>query len=161
MICIHIMLPGGYLPPDGAGSYLAGRRYRLAQPDDTGWQVSSTMDVQLSLEAVQKAVGNYGVPEVFNTCRGSRFTGLAFAGLHKQHGIRISTDGKGYWLDKVFVERLWRTIKYKEVYPRDCDSVSRAGASREGHNTRRPHSRLDRMTPGCVYFKQLPQLMAA
>jgi len=119
------------------------------------------MDVPSSLEAVQKAVGNYGVPKVFTNCQGGRFAGLAFAGLHKQHGIRISTDGKGYWLDKVFAERLWRIIKNKEVYPRDRDSVSRAVASREGHNTRRPHSRLDRMTPGCVCFKQLPQLMAA
>jgi len=129
------------------------------------FRVSITMDVQFSLDAVQEAIDRYGIPGIFNTDQGSQFTSLAFTELLKAHSIRISMDGKGCWRDNVFVERLWRTIKYEEVYLRAYESVSQAKASLarylEFYNTRRPHSRLDRMTPDSVYFNQRPQLMAA
>jgi len=129
------------------------------------WRISITMDVQFCLDAVQEAIDRYGVPEVFNTDQGSQFTSLAFTDLLKRHDIRISMDGKGCWRDNVFVERLWRTIKYEEVYLRAYESVSQAKASLgrylEFYNARRPHSRLDRMTPDSIYFNQRPLQMAA
>jgi putative transposase len=129
------------------------------------WRVSITMDVQFCLDAVQEAIDQYGVPEIFNTDQGSQFTSLAFTELLKEHGIRISMDGKGCWRDNVFVERLWRTIKYEEVYLRAYESVSQAKASLgrylDFYNTRRPHSRLDRRTPDSVYFNEPPLLLAA
>jgi len=129
------------------------------------WRVSITMDVQFCLDAVQEAIDQYGTPEIFNTDQGSQFTSLAFTDLLKSHGIRISMDGKGCWRDNVFVERLWRTIKYEEVYLRAYDTVTQAKASLgrylDFYNARRPHSRLDRMTPDTIYFNELPQLMAA
>jgi len=129
------------------------------------WRVSITMDVLFCLDAVQEAIDRYGVPEIFNTDQGSQFTSLAFTELLKAHGIRISMDGKGCWRDNVFVERLWRTIKYEEVYLRAYESVSQARASLgrylDFYNARRPHSRLDRMTPDTIYFNQPQQLLAA
>jgi putative transposase len=129
------------------------------------WRVSITMDVQFCLDAVQEAIDQYGVPEIFNTDQGSQFTSLAFTELLKEHSIRISMDGKGCWRDNVFVERLWRTIKYEEVYLRAYESVSQAKASLgrylDFYNTRRPHSRLDRRTPDSVYFNKPPLLLAA
>ena len=122
------------------------------------WRVSITMDVQFCLDAVQEAIDKYGTLEIFNTDQGSQFTSLAFTDLLKANGIRISMDGKGCWRDNVFVERLWRTIKYEEVYLRAYDTVSQAKASLgrylDFYNTRRPHSRLDRMTPDRVYFNE-------
>lgn len=129
------------------------------------WRVSITMDVQFCLDAVQEAIERYGTPEIFNTDQGSQFTSLAFTGLLKDHGIRISMDGKGCWRDNVFIERLWRTVKYEEVYLRAYDTVSQAKASLgrylDFYNARRPHSRLERMTPDSVYFNELPQDLAA
>ena len=129
------------------------------------WKVSTTMDVHFCLEAVEEAIANYGTPEIMNTDQGSQFTGQAFTGLLKENNIRISMDGKGAWRDNVFVERLWRSVKYEEVYLHAYDSVSstRAGLDRyfRFYNTRRPHSSLDRQTPDQVYFESLPQIMAA
>ncbi len=123
------------------------------------WRVSITMDVQFCLDAVHEAIDRYGAPAIFNTDQGSQFTSLVFTGLLKRHGIRISMDGKGCWRDNVFVERLWRTIKYEEVYLRAYESVSQAKASLgrylDFYNARRPHSRLARMTPDRVYFNEL------
>ena len=123
------------------------------------WRLSITMDVQFCLDTVQEAIDQYGTPEIFNTDQGSQFTSLAFTDLLKENGIRISMDGKGCWRDNVFVERLWRTIKYEEVYLMAYESVSQTGAS-IGHylnfyNSGRPHSRLDRQTPDQVYFNPL------
>jgi putative transposase len=78
------------------------------------WRVSISMDVAFCLEVVEDAIGRYGVPEIFNTDQGSQFTSQAFTGLLKQHGIRISMDGKGCWRDNVFVERLWKSVKYED-----------------------------------------------
>lgn len=129
------------------------------------WRVSISMDTDFCLEAVEEAIESYGTPEIFNTDQGSQFTSAAFTGLLQQHGIRISMDGTGCWRDNVFVERLWKSVKYEEVYLHAYESVSqaKAGIGRyfEFYNTRRPHSSLDRMTPDQFYFNALPQPKAA
>ena len=129
------------------------------------WKVSTIMDTHFCLEAVEEAMANYGTPEIMNTDQGSQFTSQAFTGLLKENEIRISMDGKGAWRDNVFVERLWRSVKYEEVYLHAYDSVSsaRAGLDRyfRFYSGRRPHSSLDRQTPDQVYFESLPQILAA
>ena len=128
------------------------------------WRVSISMDTEFCVEAVDAAVAKYGVPEIFNTDQGSQFTSAAFTSLLHGHGIRISMDGKGCWRDNVFVERLWRSIKYEEVYLHAYETVSaaRAGIGRyiEFFNTRRPHSSLAARTPDVVYFESLSGLQA-
>jgi len=129
------------------------------------WNVSITMDAHFCLDAVEEAIDHYGTPEIMNTDQGSQFTSQAFTGLMKRHEIRISMDGKGSWRDNIFIERLWRTVKYEDVYLRAYDSASsvRAGLTRyfNFYNGRRPHSSLDGQTPNQVYFKELPQTRAA
>lgn len=92
------------------------------------WRVSISLTTDFCLEAVEEALAKYGRPEMFNTDPGCQFTSSEFTGLLKEHGIAISMDGKGCWRDNVFVERLWKTIKYEEVYLRAYDSVSEAKA---------------------------------
>ena len=130
------------------------------------WRVSITMETSFCIDAVEEALHRYGEPAIFNTDQGSQFTSEAFTGLLKQHGIAISMDGKGCWRDNVFVERLWKSVKYEEVYLRAYDSVSHAkqsiGKYFTFYNTRRPHSSLARKTPDQVYFNQpLPMPKAA
>lgn len=129
------------------------------------WRVSITMETAFCIEAVEEAIARHGKPEIFNTDQGSQFTSEAFTGLLKQHGIAISMDGKGCWRDNVFIERLWRSVKYEEVYLHAYDSVSHARDSLARYfafyNTRRPHSALDRQTPDKVYFPPLPLPKAA
>ena len=128
-------------------------------------RVSITMEADFCIEAVQEAIARYGTPDIFNTDQGSQFTSSDFTGLLKQHGIRISMDGKGAWRDNVFVERLWKSVKYEEVYLKAYNTVSEArtsiGKYFEFYNRRRPHSSLDRMTPEQFYFNALPQPKAA
>jgi putative transposase len=121
------------------------------------WRLSITLETDFCIEAVEEALARHGKPEIFNTDQGSQFTSIDFTGLLLKHEIKISMDGKGAWRDNVFVERLWRTIKYEEVYLRAYASVPEARASIgryiEGfYNTRRPHSSLDRQTPDEAYF---------
>ncbi|MCA3405505.1 MAG: IS3 family transposase, partial [Roseomonas sp.] len=130
------------------------------------WRLSITFDTGFCVEAVEEALAKYGKPEVFNTDQGSQFTSLAFTELLERHEIAISMDGKGTWRDNVFVERLWRSIKYEEVYLRAYASVSEARASlgrySDGfYNTRRPHSSLDGQTPDEAYFTALPSIPMA
>jgi putative transposase len=129
------------------------------------WKVSITMDVGFCMEAVEEALKRHGVPEIFNTDQGSQFTSEAFTGLLRSHGIAISMDGKGSWKDNVFVERLWKSVKYEEVYLRAYDSVSEArgglGHYFEFYNGRRPHSSLGGMTPEECYNRLLPEPEAA
>lgn len=129
------------------------------------WRVSITMDVHFCVEALEDAIAVHGAPEIMNTDQGSQFTSQAFTGLLKQHDIRISMDGKGSWRDNVFIERLWRAVKYEEVYLHAYDTVSdaRAGIGRyfNLYNQRRPHSSLNRQTPDHVYFSQQPLTLAA
>jgi len=129
------------------------------------WKVSITMDVHFCLEAVEEAIECYGTPEIMNTDQGSQFTSQAFTGLLKEHEIKISMDGKGAWRDNVFIERLWRSVKYEDIYLRAYDSASavRTGLNRyfNFYNSRRPHSSLDGQTPDQVYFNALPKTKAA
>ena len=121
------------------------------------WRVSISLTTDFCLEAVEEALAKYGRPEIFNTDQGSQFTSAEFIDLLKDNGIAISMDGKGCWRDNVFVERLWKSIKYEEVYLHAYDSVSaaRAGIGRYigFYNERRPHRSLDGATPDSVYFK--------
>lgn len=120
------------------------------------WRLSITMDVSFCIEAVEEALARYGCPEILNSDQGSQFTSMAFTKVLKDREIAISMDGKGAWRDNVFVERLWRSIKYEEIYLRGYANVpeARAGIGRyiTFYNTKRPHSSLDRKTPDQVYF---------
>jgi putative transposase len=123
-------------------------------------RVSISMDSDFCCEALEEALARHGRPEIFNTDQGSQFTSRAFTEILDKRGIRISMDGKGAWRDNVFVERLWRSVKYEEVYLHAYDSVSgaKAGLSRyfTFYNARRPHSSLDGSTPDEFYFASLP-----
>ena len=122
------------------------------------WRMSITMEAAFCVDALEEALARYGKPEIFNTDQGSQFTGTAFTGMLAKNDIRISMDGKGAWRDNVFVERLWRTIKYEEVYLHAYESVSEArggiGRYLDLYNHRRPHSSLDGRTPDDAYFGQ-------
>ena len=128
-------------------------------------RVSITMEADFCVEALEEALAKHGRPEIFNTDQGSQFTSEAFTGVLTKNGVAISMDGKGSWRDNVFVERLWRSVKYEEVYLRAYDSVADARASigryLEFYNTRRPHSSLDRRTPHEAYFDPSPYAAAA
>jgi putative transposase len=93
------------------------------------WSVSITMEAAFCVETLEDALARHGKPEIFNTDQGSQFTGAAFTGVLIKNGIAISMDGKGAWRDNVFVERLWRSVKYEEVYLRAYDTASEARAS--------------------------------
>ena len=129
------------------------------------WRVSITMEAAFCVETLEDALAHHDKPDIFNTDQGSQFTGVAFIGVLADNGITISMDGKGAWRDNVFVERLWRSVKYEEVYLRAYDSVSEARASigryLDFYNARRPHSSLDGMTPDQAYFPPLPLRLAA
>jgi putative transposase len=129
------------------------------------WRLSITMEAAFCVETLEDALARHGKPDIFNTDQGSQFTGSAFTGVLADNGIAISMDGKGAWRDNVFVERLWRSVKYEEVYLRAYDSVSDARASIGGYlrfyNGRRPHSSLDGATPDQAYFNSLPLRSAA
>ena len=123
------------------------------------WRLSNTLTTDFCLEAVEDALGRYGTPEIFNTDQGSQFTRRDFVELLKTHGIQQSMDGKGRWVDNVFVERLWKSVKYEEVYLHAYDSVTQARQGLERYfrfyNERRPHASLDGQTPDQVYFNWL------
>ena len=123
------------------------------------------MEAAFCVETLEDALARHGKPEIFNTDQGSQFTGAAFTGVLAGHGIAISMDGKGAWRDNVFVERLWRSVKYEEVYLHAYQSVGEArnsiGRYLDFYNRRRPHSSLDGGTPDQAYFTPLPLRMAA
>jgi len=129
------------------------------------WRLSITMEASFCVAALEDALARHGKPDIFNTDRGSQFTGAAFTGALADRGITISMDGKGAWRDNVFVERLWRSIKYEEVYLRAYDSVGEARSSigryLDFYNTKRPHQSLDGGTPDQAYFTTLPLRAAA
>jgi putative transposase len=129
------------------------------------WRVSITLDSAFCIAAVEEAIARYGPPAIVNTDQGAQFTSAAFTGLLLDHGIRISMDGRGCWRDNIFVERLWRSLKYEEVYLHAYDSVSAATAGIRQYftlyNTRRPHSSLTDRTPDDVYFSPLSLAAAA
>ena len=129
------------------------------------WRVSNTLDTDFCIEALEEALQRFGAPDIFNTDQGSQFTSEAFTGVLKDHGIKISMDGKGRWMDNVFVERLWRSVKYEDVYLRAYETPTelRAGLGRyfNFYNTKRRHSALDRRTPDAVYFDLATPKLAA
>jgi putative transposase len=114
------------------------------------------MEAAICVETLEDALERHGRPDIFNTDQGSQFTGAAFTGVLAGNGIAISMDGKGAWRDNVFVERLWRSVKYEKVYLRAYDSVREArnsiGRYLDFYNGRRPHSSLDGSTPDQAYF---------
>jgi putative transposase len=156
---------GHHLHPDARGfGYLAGvvdwfSRRVLA------WRLSITLSADFCVEALEEALGRHGRPEIFNSNQGAQFTSVDFIKVLKDAGISISMDGKGAWRDNVFVERLWRTVKYEEVYLRAYGGVSEARASIGRYlgfyNGTRPHSSLGGRTPDQAYLNQPTPIPAA
>ena len=128
-------------------------------------RVSITLEAEFCVEALKEALAKHGKPDIFNTDQGSQFTSEAFTGALLKHDIKISMDGKGAWRDNVFVERLWKSVKYEEVYLRAYDGVGEARASLgrylDIYNNKRPHSSLGRRTPDEAYFTPSTIAMAA
>ncbi len=129
------------------------------------WRLSITMETAFCIEAVEEALVRFGKPDIFNTDQGSQFTSAEFTGVLLNNTIAISMDGKGSWRDNVFVERIWKSVKYEEVYLKAYASVGEARSSigryLDFYNRKRPHSSLDRRTPDEAYFDHLPQRAAA
>lgn len=125
------------------------------------WRLSNTLDTSFCVDALEEAIARYGVPEIFNTDQGSQFTAEEFTSLLSAHGISISMDGKGRWRDNVFVERLWKSVKYEEVYLKAYGSMAQArtelGRYFEFYNQKRRHQNLDSKTPDEVYRTTLPK----
>jgi putative transposase len=120
------------------------------------WRTSNTLTTDFCVEALQEALAKYGSPEFFNTDQGAQFTSDDFTGVLQSHKIKISMDGRGRWMDNVFVERLWKSVKYEEVYLHAYGSIAEAnrelGIYFEFYNRTRPHQSLERLTPDAVYF---------
>ena len=133
----------------------------LASRKVLSWKLSNTLDPSFCIEALEEAIRVYGTPEIFNTDQGSQFTSDDFTGILKSHTIKISMDGRGRWIDNVFIERLWRSVKYQDIYLKAYSSI---GELREGLTTwfgrydRRRHQGLDNRTPDEVYWTTLPRM---
>jgi putative transposase len=129
------------------------------------WRLSNTLTTDFCVEAVQEAITRHGPPEIFNTDQGCQFTSQEFTGLLKSHGVQISMDGTGRWRDNVFVERLWRSLKYEEVYLHAYETVRDAqegvGRYLMFYNQQRPHRALDGQTPDQVYCTNLTARLTA
>lgn len=129
------------------------------------WRLSNTLDTSFCTEALEEAIRKYGTPEIFNTDQGSQFTSEAFIDILNTHGISISMDGRGRWVDNVFVERLWRSVKYEDIYLKAYCSLPEARrgltAYFEFYNNRRRHQGLDDKTPDEVYWTTLPEKQVA
>lgn len=128
------------------------------------WRISNVMDTDFCIEALNEAINRYGVPEIFNSDQGAQFTSHAFTEVLKQHHIRISMDGKGRWIDNVFIERLWRSVKYEEVYLHAYETINQASVGLKKYfqfyNTKRKHQTL-KAKPDQVYYADLPLLKQA
>jgi putative transposase len=129
------------------------------------WRLSNTLDVSFCNDALEEAIRKHGIPDIFNSDQGSQFTSEEFTGILISHCIKISMDGRGRWMDNVFIERLWRSVKYEDIYLKAYKSIAevRQGLREyfEFYNTRRRHQSLDRRTPDDVYWSTLPQKQAA
>ena len=131
-------------------------------PRSLAWRLSNTMEADFCIEALEEALARFGKPDIFNTDQGSQFTSPRFTRVLADAGIRISMDGKGRWMDNVFIERLWRSLKYECVYLHAFETGSelRAGLDRwmGFYNARRPHSTLAGRTPDEVYHQVAPPM---
>jgi putative transposase len=130
------------------------------------WRLSNTRTADPCVDALEEAIVKYGSPQIMNTNQENQFTRAAFIGPLQQKEIQIGMDGKGCWRDNVFVERLWKSVKYEEIYLHGYDTVSgaRQALARyfDFYNRRRPHSALDGKTPDATYFNlSKPPLAAA
>ena len=129
------------------------------------WKLSNTLDSSFCVEALEEAITKYGCPEIFNTDQGSQFTAEEFTDTLRSKGIAISMDGKGRWMDNVFIERLWKSVKYEDIYLKAYSSMTEArkGLSQyfQFYNEKRWHQNFDRKTPSMVYFDSLAQKQAA
>lgn len=129
------------------------------------WRLSNTLDADFCVAALTQAIEQYGRPAIFNTDQGSQFTSTAWIDELKANGIRISMDGKGRWMDNVFIERLWRSLKYECVYLHAFDNMKHAkemiGSWMDYYNLERPHSSLNGQTPNEVYEGIKPLSLAA
>jgi putative transposase len=129
------------------------------------WRTSNTLSTDFCVEALQEALTRFGCPEIFNTDQGSQFTAEAFTEILQAHGIRISMDGKGRWIDNVFVERLWRSVKYEEVYLHAYETPKQVNEALSRYfgfyNSRRPHQALREKTPDAMYFQSKALKQAA
>ena len=128
------------------------------------WRLSNTLDTSFCVEALEEAIDSFGAAEIFNTDQGRQLTSEDFTGVLKREGIRVSMDGKGRWLDNVFVERLWRSVKYEEVYLRAYDDIATArrslGRYFAFYNGERRHQALGRRTPDSMYYEFVARLAA-
>jgi putative transposase len=129
------------------------------------WRVSTTLESHFCVEALQEALEQYGTPEIFNSDQGSQFTSETFTEVLKETGIAISMDGKGRWVDNVFIERVWRSLKHEEVYLKAYETPREAREEIANYfvfyNTKRRHQSLNRKTPDNVYFAGLKNKIAA
>lgn len=121
------------------------------------WRISNTLDTEFCVHALKQAIDHYGIPDIFNTDQGSQFTSFQFTNILKDYEIKISMDGKGRWIDNVFIERLWRSLKYECVYLNNFENGLQAKILIENwmdhYNMERPHSTFDGQTPHEVYMK--------
>lgn len=121
------------------------------------WRISNTLDTEFCVQALKEAMFLYGVPDIFNTDQGSQYTSLSFINVLKEHEIKISVDGKGRWMDNVFIERLWPSLKYECVYLNNFENTRQAklliGNWINHYNRDRPHSTFDGQAPHEVYLK--------
>ncbi|MHB8910198.1 MAG: IS3 family transposase [Syntrophales bacterium] len=129
------------------------------------WRLSNTLDSSFCVDALEEAISKYGCPEIFNTDQGSQFTAEAVTDALRSRGIAISMDGKGRWMDNVFIERLWKSVKYEDIYLKGYGSMAevKKGLATyfKFYNEKRWHQNFDRKTPAMVYFNTLPQKQAA
>jgi putative transposase len=129
------------------------------------WKLSNTMDASFCIEALEEAISKYGTPDIFNTDQGSQFTSLDFTSILTDNSIKISMDGQGRWRDNIFIERLWKTVKYEEVYMKAYESITHAKKELtkffDRYNMRRPHQGLDDRIPDEVYWSTLPKAKEA
>jgi len=153
----YIRLSGGFVYMTAVMDWHS--RYVLS------WEVSVTMDDDFCVNALNSAIRRHGLPEIFNTDQGSQYTGEGFTGVLKKHGIRISMDGKGRAMDNIFIERLWRSVKYEEIYLKEYSNVKELVKSLkqyfEFYNFERPHQTLEGQTPAEVYWGKSAALKAA
>ncbi len=129
------------------------------------WRLSNTLDSSFCVDALEEAIVHYGCPEIFNTDQGSQFTADVFTDTLQSNNIAISMDGKGRWMDNVFIERLWKSVKYEDVYLKSYGSMTevKRGLTEyfKFYNDKRWHQNFDKKTPSMVYFGSLAQKQAA